>query len=95
MSGPDAAMAQQLAELARLGSATVLRLADRTGRVAVLAGTSGILAAARVAKKMCRNAFDTVPWRSSAKPAASTWIPSSNGLSTAASTASIILTGAG
>ena len=38
---------------------------DRTGRVGVLEGTSGILAAARVAKKTCRNALDSVLFSSS------------------------------
>ena len=42
---------------------------ERMGRVAVLEGTSGTLAAARVAKKTWRNALDAVAPRSSANPA--------------------------
>ena len=68
---------------------------DLMARSGVLGGTSGTLAAARVAKNACRNALDSVLFSNSTKAVRSTFEPSSNGLVTAASTASIHLPGAG
>ena len=68
---------------------------DLTALCGVLDGTSGTLAAARVAKKTCLNAFDSVLFSSSTNAARSSSKPSSNGLVTAASTASMHLPGAG
>ena len=69
--------------------------AERMGRVGVSSGTSGILEAARSAKKACRSARDSGVCISSTKRRRSTAIPSSNGLVVAASTASTHLPGAG
>ena len=68
---------------------------DLTARNGVLLGTSGILAAARMAKNACRRACDSGLFINSMNKDCSTSIPSSNGLATAASIASMHLSGAG
>ncbi len=69
--------------------------AERTGRVGVSSGISGILLAARSPKKLCRKAFDSVVSTSSENSRRSSWMPSSNGFLTDASTASRHFNGAG
>ena len=64
-------------------------------RNGVVLGTSGTLAAARIAKNACRNALDSGVFSNSTNTDPSVFIPSSKGLSTAASIASMHLSGAG
>ncbi len=68
---------------------------DLIARNEVPLGTSGILAAARIAKNACRKAFDSGVFSNSMNREPSVFIPSSKGSSTAASTASMHLSGAG
>jgi hypothetical protein len=68
---------------------------DLIARSGVPLGTSGILAAARIAKNACRKALDSGVLSNSTNNDPSILIPSSKGLSTAASTASMHLSGAG
>ena len=69
--------------------------AVRMGRVGVSSGTSGILEAARSAKKAWRSARDSGVCSSARKAARSQASPSSKGLVVATSTASTHLSGAG
>jgi hypothetical protein len=65
------------------------------GRGAVPEGMSGIFAAARSAKNACRSARDSGVWASWMKSSRSKRKPSSNGIATAAATASMHFSGAG
>ncbi len=69
--------------------------ADLMGRVGVPSGTSGILEAARSAKKACRSARDSGVCTSAMKASRSQASPSSKGLVAATSTASTHFRGAG
>ena len=68
---------------------------DLIARSGVVFGTSGILAAARIAKNAWRNALDSALFMSPMNRDSSVFIPSSKGLATAASMASMHLSGAG
>ena len=69
--------------------------AERMGRVGVSSGTSGILEAARSAKKAWRSARDSGVWTSARKASRSQASPSSKGFVAATSIASTQRAGAG